>query len=294
MPEILDADIKIGYLKILDHLMMGLGCVSGHNHPFSMETWPRGIEAVPFNSWTGMENAIYDGSIHGGFLPLPQAMEMFISGFSIKLILFDSRPGTMVVSNKASGTVRPLDFKGKTVLISSLLSVYHLLVYRFMGLAGLKTGIENRGPADVFIEVAPPFMIPEMLGCDLDGDIGGCMVEEPFASRIIRGGYGNKMCLSSMLWPDHPHTALIMGDDVIKNNVSLIKELVAWLVVSSRIMFKNSPGLKRGRQKEISLRPDMKILGTINDLMVTEMGMLETRIPMDEFVDLQFALDAGA
>lgn len=304
--------IRIGYLKILDHLLMGFAVENTSG--LSLERTHHDVETVVFNSWSAMKEALCNRHIHGGFIPLPEAMELFNSGLDIKILLFDCRPGTTIVSNRAADVAKLSDFKGKTVLLSSLLSVHHLLFYRLMDSAGLRAGIENDSPADVFIEIVPPFMIPEMISCDLEGDIGGCIVEEPFASRIIHEGYGKKVCLSRMLWPDHPHTALVMHDKVIQDSPSSVSNLVQQMVLANQSVYRESSDLYLfsekifGRKNRImekvcmthlqaeplTLMPDIKLLEIINDFMVTEMGMLNTVIHMDEFVDLQFALEAGA
>ncbi len=330
------SDFSIGYLKILDHLL--IGSVGEKSTLPSSERLHHDVETVALNSWAGMKEAFCEGHIQGGFLPLPEAMSLFNSGLDIKILLFDCCPGTMVVSNKAAGIVKLNDFKGKTVLISNLLSVHYLLFYKLMRSAGLSTGIEhnaqtynfieNNAPPDVFIEIVPPFMIPEMISCDINGDIGGCMVEEPFASRIIYEGYGKKVCSSGMLWPDHPHTALVMRDEMIQNDRPSVFALVRQIVESNQSIYRNSPDLHiflkkvfgsedqkifdmenqsmSDREmiektclsslpvKPFSLMPDINFLEIINDFMVNEMGLLNSIIHMNDFVDLQFALEAEA
>ncbi|SLM27662.1 putative ABC-type nitrate/sulfonate/bicarbonate transport systems, periplasmic binding component [Desulfamplus magnetovallimortis] len=306
------SDIKIGYLEILDHLVVEIGRAG--NKQSESGACPDGVDTVIMGSWAALTHALCEGDIQGAFIPLPEAMSLFSNGLDIKILLLDCRPGTFVVANRAAGVARLSDFKGKSVLLPGILSVYYLLFHRLMGSAGLRTGIENQATCDVFIEVVPSFMIPEMISCDIDGDIAGCMVEEPFASRIIYEGYGKKICHSRSLWPDHPHTALVMHDHVIDNHRSSVLEFVRWIAESNSAVYRQSPDLKfylenmpdqkRSMMEKIStsafsskpfsLVPDIHLLEIINDFMVKEMGLLNSIIRMDDFVDIQFAVEAGA
>ncbi len=304
--------VRIGYLNILDHLITVSVGENANGSP--LERQPCDVQTIELNNWVAMKNALCDGCIHGGFLPLPEAMSLFSSGLAIKIVLLDCRPGTLFLSNNSAGIKKINDFRGKTVLISSLLSVYNILLYRLMNSAGLTTGFQGRGLADVYIEIVPPFMIPEMIRCDIDGDIAGCMVEEPFASTLIHEGYGKKVCLSKKLWQDHPHTALVIRQEVINNNRLAVSSLVRCLVESNRYVYNGSPDLGHllekffGKKDQIikelslsslqkqplSLIPDIKFLEIINDFMVREMGLLDAITDMSALVDLQFVLETGA
>ncbi|MBF0258837.1 MAG: ABC transporter substrate-binding protein [Desulfamplus sp.] len=329
--------VRIGHLRILDHLMLGfagdasgdqrlnisndaLPDPSGDSPFFSSDSqmlkqtaYP--VEAVSMGSWHQISKSFCDGDLHGAFIPVPEAMHLFDLGMEIKILLYDGRPGASVVGSRAALVDKILDFKGKTVLLSNYLSVHHLLFYQLMASAGLKAGLENDPDADVYIEIVPPFIVPEMLLHDKSCDIGGCFIEEPFGSFSIDSGWGNRLCTSSGLWPDHPGSVLVMHDYVIKDYRSHLMGMIHLLVASNRFVYRGSADLYRScalhffsHERQVidqmlssclpdrphSLMPNIKSLEIINKFMVRDMGIMENIINIDGLVDTSFALEAGA
>ncbi|MBF0572887.1 MAG: ABC transporter substrate-binding protein [Desulfamplus sp.] len=277
------------------------------------------MTAVSFGSWSQIKEAFCNGDLHGAFLPLPEAMALFDSGMEIKLVLFDSRPGAYIIGNKSAGINKLTDLKGKTVLISNYLSVHNLLFYQLMTSARLKAGLENDSDPDVYIEIVPPFIVPEMLNNDESNEIGGVFIEEPFGSMVIKNNWGKVILPSSRIWTSHPGSVLIIHDYVIKDYRRHLMDIIHLMVASSHFIYKDSEDLyrlsreffdkfRRFQDREIlefmfssflpnepnSLMPDIKSLEVINRFMVNDMGIMKNIIYMDNFVDRSFALEAGA
>ncbi|MBF0230488.1 MAG: ABC transporter substrate-binding protein [Desulfamplus sp.] len=309
--------IRIGHLRIFDHLMLGFA-YDGSGAALLKHT-DHLMTAVSFGSWSQIKQAFCNGDLHGAFLPLPEAMALFDSGMEIKLVLFDSRPGAYIVGNRAAKVNKLTDFKGKTVLISNYLSVHNLLFYRLMASARLKAGLENDSDADVYIEIVPPFIVPEMLNNDESNEIGGVFIEEPFGSMVIKNGWGKEILPSSRIWTSHPSSVLIIHDYVIKDYRRHLMDIIHLMVASSHFIYKGSEDLyrlsreffdkfRRFQDREIlefmfssflpntpnSLMPDTKSLEVINRFMVNDMGIMKNIIYMDNFVDKSFAIEAGA
>ncbi|MBF0469172.1 MAG: ABC transporter substrate-binding protein [Desulfamplus sp.] len=321
--------IRIGHLRILDHLLLGLAG-DASNAPMlnisgklslslsdeqTLQQTDCPIDAVPMGSWNQIRQSFCDGDLHGAFLPVPEAIRLFSSGMDIKILLYDGRPGAAVVGSKAASVDKIFDLKGKTVLISSYYSVHHLLFYRLMASAGLKPGLENDTDADVYIEIVPPFIVPEMLHHDESCDIGGCFIEEPFGSLSIGSGWGRKLCSSSGLWPDHPSSVLVMHDYVIRDFSSHVMDIIRLLVAANRLVYRGSDELYRlslvhffseKRQvveqilssslpvRPVALMPDVQSLEIINRFMVKNMGIMKNIINIADLVDTSFALETGA
>ncbi|MBF0242755.1 MAG: ABC transporter substrate-binding protein [Desulfamplus sp.] len=304
--------MRVGYLNILDHLMLGFAgdpvgakLLKHTSHP---------MVAVSMGSWSQIGQSFSNGDLHAAFIPAPEAIMMFDSGMDIKILLSDIRLGAYLVGNRSAEVKKLIDFKGKRVLISNHLSVIYLLFYRLMASVGLKVGFEQDAEADVYIEVVPPFIAPEMVLDDSLDDIGGCFIEEPVGSMLIASGWGNVMCHSSKLWRLHPSSMFVVHDYVIQDYRRHLMDVIHLLVASSRFIYRGSNDLHRlsnsfFMQDEliiekmfssslpitpVSLMPDIQALESINRFMVNDMGIMERIINIYELVDTSFALEAGA
>ena len=324
--------LRIGHLKIVDHLILGFA-YDGSGQALLKHTGHL-MAAVPMGSWGQIKKAFCDGDLHGAFIPLPEAMALFESGMELKVLLYDCRPGVSLIGNSLTNIEKLKDFKGRRVLISNYLSVHHLLFYRLMASVGLKAGLENSSHTDVYIEIVPPFIVPEMLKYDHAGDIAGCFVEDPFGSMVIKDGLGKLLLSSLQLWSNHPGSVLVLHDYVIKDYRRHLMDIIHLIVATSHFICKNSYDLGRLSRnffdKDIkiqksqaeniplketelnnkyvsdfifssflpnranSLMPDIKSIETINRFMVNEMGIIKKIINIDELVDITFALEAGA
>lgn len=300
--------IRIGHLRILDHMVLG-----STNYGTGIVQTDYPMTAVPMGSWHQIHQSFCDGDLHGAFMPVPEAMSLFDSGMDIKILLFDGRSGASVIGSRLSGVNKLSDFRGKTVLISNYMSVHHLLFYRLMASAGLKAGVENDSGADVYIEIVPPFIAPEMLLYDDTGDIGGCFIEEPFGSMVIQKGAGKRLFASARLWPEHPGSVLVMHDYVIQDYRLHLLNVIGLIVATNRLIYKNSNDLKYlssqyfcDQDREVidlcfssclpesplSLIPNIKYLEIINQFMVTDMGIMDNIINIGDLVDTSFAFEA--
>ncbi len=73
--------IRIGYMKIADHLALG---VAEQVAPDGQA----GIEPVPVRSFRRMEEDLVDRELQGAFLPLPAAFDLYSRGEDIRVVLF--------------------------------------------------------------------------------------------------------------------------------------------------------------------------------------------------------------
>lgn len=305
--------IRIGHLKITDHLVLGITADKIRN---GVETLKHCIlEPVLMHGWNQVADALSDGGLEGALILAPTAMDLFKSQVPVKLILLTHRSGSILVKNKAAGIRNMRDFKGKIVLIPYQLSVHHMLFHRLLAEVGLKPGTTKDPHADVFLEVMAPTMMPEAIEYDEDGEIGGFIVAEPIGTQAVAGGYGEEVCLSKELWPGHPCCVLVMRDHVIKNHPEAVQEITNSFVQSGFFMDKNpAEAAKIGStflaQDEMLIRsvlsspadritaselfPRVNDLIVIQDYMIHDMNIMTSAIDMNAFVDIRFAKTAGA
>lgn len=301
--------LKIGHLKITDHLVLG---VTKHKLAKGEETFQHcNLETVVKTGWNEIDEGICGGSLDGAFILAPMAIDLYNSGQKIKLILLGHKNGSCFVKSKAAKIGSLNDLKGKMVIIPYQLSIHHMLLHKLLSENGLKPGVGG----DVLLEVLAPSQIPEAMQYDEVGEIGGFIVAEPFGSQVISEGYGEEFYLSKDLWKDHPCCVFIIKEDIVSSHPQAVQELVASLVKSGDFI-KNNPEeaakigaeflsqkvevIKRvltepkDRIKTDELLPIEKDLNAIQDYMTDVMKVMKSKIQISNLVDSKFAKEAGA
>lgn len=302
--------LKIGHLRITDHLILG---VTHHKILNGEENLKySSIEPIAMTGWNSIGEALVQGEIDVAFMLAPYAMELFHSGVKIQMVLLSHKSGSIIVTNSRANINSFQDFKGKTVLIPYHQSIHHMLFHKLLVENGLKTGVE---PDDVKFEVVAPSQIPQMMEWDEDGDIGGYIVAEPFGTQVIKAGYGKQFKLSKDIWPKHPCCVMVISEAILKKFPDAIFELTASLVKSGELVEKDiNSAVKIGsiflEQKEDVIRdvltnppdklstkelmPVLEDFETIQNYLTNEISAMSGKIDLEKFVDLQFAKAAGA
>lgn len=305
--------IKIGYLKITDHLILG---VTDLKLKKGMETFKHcSLLPVVKNGWNEVADALSVKSLDGALILAPTAMDLFKSGVDIKLLLFAHKNGSILVKSKKANIEKIEDFAGKTVLIPYQLSIHNMLFHKLLSEKGLKPGRTTDPNIDVALEVVAPFQMPEAIEYDEDGEIGGFIVAEPFGSQVIAKGHGEEFYLSKDLWPGHPCCVFVMRNEIIQKHPEAVQEIITSFVKSGlAIDAQPQPASVIGgdflsQDKEVirkvlteppdriltsELFPVKSDLEIIQKYMMDEMNILTSQIDIDKFVDIQFAKKAGA
>ncbi len=305
--------IRIGHLQITDHLILG---VSAEKIKKGDETLSHcTLEPILMHGWNQVADALSNESIEGAFVLAPTAMDLFKSGVGIKLILFTHRSGSILVKNKAAGIKRMEDFKGKIVLIPYQLSVHTMLFHKLLADMGLKPGTTKDPDADVFLEVMAPSMMPDAIQYDEDGEIGGFIVAEPIGSQVITAGFGEMVCLSKDLWPEHPCCVFVIRNEIIEKHPAAVQEITNSLVASG--LFIDSFPEEAAKTGASFLNQDEAVIHSVlsdpvdrittsrlfprvNDLnvmqqyMMNDMNIMTSTIDMNQFVETRFAEAADA
>lgn len=305
--------LKIGHLKITDHLILG---VTKDKLLKSEESFNHcRLAPVLMNGWNQVADALTDGSLDGAFILAPTAMDLFKSGVGLKLILFAHRSGSILVKSKFAKIDKMEDFKGKVVLIPYQLSVHNILFHKLLADLGLKPGISSDPEVDVFLEVMAPGTMLDAVKYDEEGEIGGFIVAEPIGTQVITEGYGEVVCLSKDLWPGHPCCVFVMRDDTIGKYPDAVQELTNSFVQSGfaieqdpekasiigaeflgqdQAVIKNVLTDPPDRITTDKLMPTVKELEMMQDYMENQMKIIDSKIDISQFVDTQFAQIAGA
>jgi NitT/TauT family transport system substrate-binding protein len=305
--------IKVGHLKITDHLILGLTDLKVKKGKEILNYCS--METVLKTGWMEVADALADGSLDGAFILAPTAMDLVKAGVELKLILFTHKSGSVLVKSKVANIKKIEDFAGKFVLIPYQLSVHNMLFHKLLTEKGLKPGRSGEPGVDVFLEVMAPMMMPDVLKDDKDGEIAGFIVAEPIGSQAIAGGYGEEFYLSKDLWPNHPCCVFVVRDEIIGKYPDAIQELTNSLVKSG-IAIDAKPSAAAvigasflGQDKALiervltepkdrittrELFPVIEDLAKIQDYMFDEMNIMKSKIDLEKFVDTRFAKEAGA
>jgi NitT/TauT family transport system substrate-binding protein len=305
--------IKVGHLKITDHLILGVTDLKAKKGKEVFEHCT--LEPVLKTGWMDVADGLGDGSLDGAFILAPTAMDLFKNEVPLKLILFTHKSGSILVKSKVAKVEKIEDFAGKFVLIPYQLSVHNMLFHKLLTEKGLKPGRSGEEGVDVFLEVMAPTMMPDVLKDDPDGETAGFIVAEPIGSQAIAAGFGEEFYLSKDLWPGHPCCVFVVRDEIIEKHPDAIQELTNSLVKSG-IAIEAKPAAAAvigasflGQDKAVvervltdppdrittgELFPVIEDLAKIQDYMCDEMNIMKSKIDLEKLVDTRFAKEAGA
>ena len=305
--------LKIGHLKITDHLILG---VTDLKLKKGMEKFEHcTLQTVLKNGWNEVADALTVKSLDGALILAPTAMDLFKSGVGLRLLLLAHKSGSILVKNKRANIEKIEDFAGKTVLIPYQLSIHNMLFHRLLTEKGLKPGRTVDPNIDVPLEVVAPFQMPEAIQYDEDGEIGGFIVAEPIGSQVIDSGLGEEFYLSKDLWHGHPCCVFVMRDEIIEKYPEAVQEITTSFVRSGlAIDAQPDPAAAIGamflsQKKEVikkvltepvdrittgELFPNIADFDMIQKYMMNEMHILTSLIDLDKFIDTRFAKQAGA
>jgi NitT/TauT family transport system substrate-binding protein len=301
--------LKIGHLKITDHLALGL---TADKLERGQETFKYcDLETKAYKGWNPLSEELRGGQLDGACILAPIGMELFHSGKKFNMVLQMHKNGSTIVVNKRANINKLDDFKGKGVLIPHYLSMHHLLFDKLLRDSGLEIGPGK----DLLFDVVAPSEILEIIEWDEKGTVGGFIVAEPFGTQVVKEGYGTEFKLSREIWNNHPCCVLMMKQEVIENNPDGVHELINSLVDSGKKVKQDVPhavevGVKfLSQNKEVmeavltdprekvtfnEMKPVHDDLEFIQNYLTGPIQALSGKIDLEKFVDMQFARAAGA
>ncbi|MDA8134526.1 MAG: ABC transporter substrate-binding protein [Desulfobacteraceae bacterium] len=303
--------IRIGHLKIFDHLILGLA----HLHlEQGFETLSRSIlEPLSMNAWLPLSESLLCQDIDGAFLPAPLAMDLFASGLDIRLLMFTHRNGSVIVKSKAPEIKTMAGFKGKTVLVPAEFSIQNMFLHRLLSSAGLSFGTHDQKTVDVAREIVPSHLMADMAAADSDQDIAGFAVEEPFASDAQKKGLARRICTTGSLWKNHPGSVFVLRTSFIEQYPEAVKEMISlfvrtagWIEDNKNEALLSLASLFLEQDREMIrhilfktdltydiplLVPDPEALNIIQEYMTGAMGVMTTGIDVNRLIDSSFILE---
>ncbi len=203
------AMLRVGYLPITCHLL----CPVTLEH---LNNTDKGFNAIKFNSWPEMIEALRGGKLDMAFILAPIAIAMRLQGVSIKVVLLGHRNGTAMVVRKGLGISSITDLKGRTVAIPIRFSCQNLALLRLCRQNGVS-------PKDLNILEMPP---PDMPSAMAAGGIDAYIVGEPYAAYAEMTGSGKILYQMSDVWPNFISSVLVAREDVLRQREPQAKDLI--------------------------------------------------------------------
>ncbi len=251
-----------------------------------------------FSDFPTVVSALQAKQVQATFMIVPLAMKLREQGVPVKICYLGHRDGSEVVVSKYSSIRSLKDLKGKTVAIPSPFSNQNFVFRKLM----TDHGMDQQ---DINFVILPPPDMPTSLA---SGAIDAYFVGEPFCAKAELDGTGRVLYYARDIWPNFISCALVVHEDLIKNNPEIVHDLVrgiaesgAWAETHRAEAAKLVSPYFRQDQKVLNyvLTADPKRVSYVNltptdeDLqmiqdMGMELGLLTMPIPMSELIDRDF------
>lgn len=194
--------LNIGFLNLASHTALLKRCeadpmLSAHLHP------------VQTGSTRRIARGILKGWLDGGLLPLPFAHVLARWQKGICVLAALRNTGSALVTPGAIPLADLRDLVGKRILFSCIGSMEYLLVHRLFRECGLSLSLDA-GPNRILAEQMAPDLIPDALGHNINGSIGGAVLEEPALTAALRHGVASQFIHCHDLWPEYTGAVLVI------------------------------------------------------------------------------------
>jgi NitT/TauT family transport system substrate-binding protein len=243
-------------------------------------------------------SALEAKQVQATFMIVPLAMKLREQGVPVKICYLGHRDGSEVVVAKNSKIRSLRDLKGKKMAIPSLYSNQNFVIHKMMDDYGMQ-------PNDIEFIILPPPDMPTSLAA---GAIDAYFVGEPFCAKAELDGIGRVLYYARDIWPNFISCALVVHEDLIRQNPGVVKDLVrgiaasgAWAETHRKEAAKLvSPYFRQDekvlnyvltsdpkRVSYVQLTPADEDLQQIEDQGI-KLKLLSKRIPMHELIDREF------
>jgi NitT/TauT family transport system substrate-binding protein len=286
-------ELTVGYLPVTCHLtcpVTDFASKTTHSNT--------NFNSRVFSDFPTVVSALEAKQVQATFMIVPLAMKLREQGVPVKICYLGHRDGSQIVVGKNSRIRSLVDLKGKKVAIPSPYSNQNFVIHKLMEDYGMKQ-------EDITFIVLPPPDMPTSLAA---GAIDGYFVGEPFCAKAELDGIGRILYYARDIWPNFISCALVVHEDLIKENPDVVQDLVrgiaesgAWAETHRAEAAKLASPYYRQDEKVLNyvLTADprrvsyLKLTPTDQDLQQIQdqglkMGLLTKRIPMNELIDRNF------
>ncbi len=286
-------ELTVGYLPVTCHLTCPVT-------DFASKTTEShtNFNSMVFSDFPTVVSALQAKQVQATFMIVPLAMKLREQGVPVKICYLGHRDGSEIVVGKNSRIRSLIDLKGKKLAVPSLYSNQNFVIHKLMEDYGMK-------PEDITFIILPPPDMPTSLA---SGAIDGYFVGEPFCAKAELDGIGRVLYYARDIWPNFISCALVVHEDLIRDNPDVVKDLVrgiaqsgAWAETHRAEAAKLATPYYRQDEKVLNyvLTADpkrvsyLKLTPTDEDFQQIQdqgikMGLLTKRIPMHELIDRNY------
>lgn len=238
-----EQSLKIGYLPIMDHLLITAKAL--YNASFT---------PIKFSSWADLSEALRVKAIDGSFILTPLALKLKSQGLDIKALLATHRNGSALVLRK--GLIKDssdvLKLKGLKIAIPSRFSSHYLLLAHLLEQAKLS-------PKDIkLVDMPPPEMVFSLIAKSIDGFI----VAEPFGYIAQTKDIADVFCLSKDIINNHICCVLTFHNEVLASKKNEVLKSIKAFVKTANTVCNNSQEVANVAQRFLGQKPQL-----INNLL---------------------------
>ncbi len=268
------------------------------------------FQPMRFSGWPELKEMFIGrpGEMPASFILAPMAMALREQGVPIKIVYLGHRDGSALMVHKDSDIFQMTQLRGKTIAVPGRYANQRIMIFRELKKAGMKLTDVN------IVEMPPPDMPAALLARAVDAIISG----EPFMGQTELDGYGRVLWQAKDVWPGFISCVLAVHENAIRDRRADIQRLVNGIAASGRWIdqsmdhrmdaaefvakgyYNQNPRLLRfvlskppdrvTYSRLAPLRPEFEEI----ERLAKEIGILEGRVPFEEYVDDTFAAEASA
>lgn len=210
-------ELTVGYLPVTCHLTCPVTDFASKTSQTNTN-----FNSRIFSDFPTVTSALQAKQVQATFLVAPLAMKLREQGVPVKICYLGHRDGSEMIVAKNSKIRGMRDLKGKKIAIPSLYSNQHFMVHKLMDDYGMQDN-------DVEFIVLPPPDMPTSLA---SGAIDAFFVGEPFCAKAEMDGIGRVLFYARDVWPKFVSCALVVHEDLIKQNPGVVGDLVRGIAES--------------------------------------------------------------
>jgi len=200
--------LRVGYLPILDHLILPVAHALDNAHYAQLDVQPK-----LFSAWEEVVGALRAGKIDAAFLLAPLAIDLFQNGEPIRVVLLAHRNGAAITVQPDLQIHSAYSLRDKIVAIPAEKSTHAALLHAYLSSAGL-------GLHDVTTKVIAP---SNMLRALQEQRIDAFIVAEPFNAKAKQNRTGKILLMSHEILPHHIDCIVVVRQRVINSKREVLQ-----------------------------------------------------------------------
>lgn len=279
--------LVVGGLPVTCNLTLPVASAASSADRGASQTSGALFEFSKYSGWPEIKESLMAGRIKAGYMLAPLIMDLVDSAIPVKVVSLGHRSGAVIMVRTDSSYKSFKDLTGKRVAVPSRFAVDYLFLRKMLAKEGMTL-------KDVqVIEMPPPDMPAALYAKAVDAYATG----EPFGAVAQKAGYARPLSMTRDEWPKYICCVLTVRDELIKENRSLVQQLVNY-VQGAGTWLDAAPG-NRTKAVQIAAGPkffnqDPAVLQFVMDNPSDRVTYGDLRLIRSEFEELmELSMAAG-